>query len=63
VIPVADLLAAGAAGGAAALGIDDWPGIEVDLDHPSLGGVAPSEAHAALVHGCGADVFTPSRDV
>jgi hypothetical protein len=24
--------------------------------------VPPSEAHAALVHGCGADVVTPSRD-
>jgi formimidoylglutamate deiminase len=63
VIPVADLLAAGAAAGAAALGIDDWPGIEVELDHPSLLGVAPSEAPAALVHGCGADVLSPSSDV
>jgi formimidoylglutamate deiminase len=63
VIPVADLLAAGAAAGAAALGIDAWPGIGVDLGHPSLRGVAPSEAHAALVHGCGAEVVTPSRDV
>jgi formimidoylglutamate deiminase len=63
VIPVADLLAAGAAAGAAALGIDDWPGIEVELDHPSLLGVAPSEAPAALVHGCGADVLSASSDV
>ena len=62
VIPVADLLAAGAASGAAAVGIDEWPAIEVDLGHPSLRGVAPSETHAALVHGCGADVLTPSRD-
>ncbi|MGH3037087.1 MAG: formimidoylglutamate deiminase [Gaiellaceae bacterium] len=61
VIPVAELLAAGASAGAAALGIDDWPGIEVELDHPSLLGVAPSEAPAALVLGCGADVLTGSR--
>ena len=63
VIPVADLLAAGAAAGAAALGIDDWPGIEVELDHPSLRGVAPSEAPAAIVQGCGADVLSASSDV
>jgi formimidoylglutamate deiminase len=62
VVPVADLLTAGTAAGGTALGIDDWPGIEVDLDHASLRGVPPSEAHAALVHGCGADVVTPSRD-
>ena len=63
VIPVPDLLAAGSAAGAEALGIDDWPGIEVDLGHRSLRGVAPDEAHAALVHGSGADVLTPSTDV
>jgi formimidoylglutamate deiminase len=62
VVPVADLLTAGTAAGGAALGIDDWPGIEVDLDHASLRGVPPSEALAALVHGCGADVLTRSRD-
>jgi formimidoylglutamate deiminase len=63
VIRVADLFEVGGSAGAAALGIDGWPGIEVDLDHPSLRGVAPSEAPAALVHGCGADVLTRSRDV
>ena len=61
VISVAELLAAGASAGAAALGIDDWPGIEVELDHPSLLGVAPSEAPAALVLGCAADVLVGSR--
>jgi formimidoylglutamate deiminase len=63
VIRVADLLEVGASAGAAALGIDDWPGIEIDLEHPCLRGVAPSEAAAALVHGCGADVVTRSREV
>jgi formimidoylglutamate deiminase len=61
VIPVPELLAVGASAGAAALGIDDWPGIEVELDHPSLLGVAPSEAPAALVLGCSADVLAGSR--
>jgi formimidoylglutamate deiminase len=63
VIRVPDLLEVGASAGAAALGIDEWPGIEVDLDHPCLRGVAPSEAPAALVHGCGGDVVTRSREV
>jgi formimidoylglutamate deiminase len=58
VIPVADLLAIGARG--AALGIADRPAVDVDLDHPSLRGVAFEDVPAALVHGCGADVFASS---
>ena len=46
----------GGASGAAALGIDAWAGIEVDLDHRSLDGVAEEHLRAALVAGCGADV-------
>ena len=46
----------GGASGAAALGIDDWNGIEVDLDHQSLAGVSEDHLRAALVAGCGADV-------
>jgi formimidoylglutamate deiminase len=57
VIPVSKLLETGAHGGARALGLDEWPGVEIDLGHASLHGVASSELHAALVHGCGADVF------
>jgi formimidoylglutamate deiminase len=57
VIPVPDLLEIGSAEGARALGLDDWPAIEVDLGHASLGGVAESEVEAALVFGCGADVI------
>ena len=57
VIPVPELLAIGAAGGAKAIGLDDWPGIEADLGHPSLAGVAGREVEAALVFGCGADVL------
>jgi formimidoylglutamate deiminase len=55
VIAVADLLAIGTRG--AALGIADWPSVDVDLDHPSLRGVVRQDVPAALVHGCGADVF------
>jgi formimidoylglutamate deiminase len=59
VIPVARLLEIGSLEGAAALGLGEWPGAEVDLGHPSLRGVDPADASAALVHGCGADVFLP----
>jgi formimidoylglutamate deiminase len=57
VIPVEQLLEIGAAGGARALGLEEWPGVEVDLGHRSLLGVAPGDVPAALVHGCGADVL------
>ncbi|MGH3034061.1 MAG: amidohydrolase family protein [Gaiellaceae bacterium] len=56
VIPPADLLRIGADDGAASLGLETWPGIEVDLDHPSLRGVSREEVPAALVFGCAADV-------
>ncbi len=42
--------------GARALGLDEWPGIEIDLAHRSLEGVASDHVAAALVAGCGADV-------
>jgi len=57
VIPVDELLAIGSAAGGAALGLTAWPGVEVDLGHVSLRGVEPPDVPAALVHGCGADVF------
>jgi formimidoylglutamate deiminase len=57
VIPVSELLEIGSAEGAKALDLDAWPEIEVDLTHPSLARVAPDEVEAALVFGCGADVF------
>jgi formimidoylglutamate deiminase len=57
VIPVPELLEIGSAEGAKAIGLDDWPGIEADLHHPSLGGVAGNEVEAALVFGCGSDVL------
>jgi formimidoylglutamate deiminase len=57
VVSVSTLLCFGADEGAAALGVTTWPDAEVDLDHPSLAGVAPQDVHAALVFGCSADVF------
>ena len=57
VIPVDELRAIGSAAGGAALGLTAWPGVEVDLGHVSLLGVEPPDVPAALVHGCGADVF------
>ena len=56
VLSTDDLWEIGGASGAAAIGIDAWDGIEVDLDHRSLDGVAPDHLRAALVAGCGADV-------
>jgi formimidoylglutamate deiminase len=52
-----DLLAMGSAAGALALGLDGWPSVDVDLDHPSLRGVAPDHVEAALLTSCAADVL------
>jgi formimidoylglutamate deiminase len=59
VIGVDGLLCMGADEGAAALGLEDWADVAVDLDHPSLLGVEPGDVHAALVFGCSADVLAP----
>ena len=56
VVPPDALLAIGAGGGGAALGLDRWANIEIDLAHRSLAGVAPGEVPAGLVFGCAADV-------
>src|SRR5256885_2001507 len=58
VLSVSTLLCCGADEGAASLGLERWPDVEVDFEHPSLAGVEPGDLHAALVFGCGADVFT-----
>ena len=50
----AALLEIGSAGGAASLGLDAVPEIDIDLTHPQLRGVA--DPRAALVAGCTADV-------
>jgi formimidoylglutamate deiminase len=57
IIDVSELFEIGSGEGARALGLDDWPGTEVDLEHPSIAGVAREDARSALVFGCGADVI------
>src|SRR5436305_4670949 len=51
------LLCFGADEGAAALGLEGWGEIEIDLEHPSLLGVDPALVFPALVSGCAADVL------
>ncbi len=51
------LLCFGADEGGAALGLVSWPDVEVDLEHPSLRGIAREDLLDALVFGCGADVL------
>jgi formimidoylglutamate deiminase len=60
VISLDRLLAFGSDEGAAALGIDAWPEIEIDVEHVSLARVAEADLLAALVQGCSADVVRPS---
>jgi formimidoylglutamate deiminase len=57
VISVSTLLCCGADEGAASLGVERWPEVDVDLDHASLAGVEAGDVHAALIFGCGAEVF------
>jgi formimidoylglutamate deiminase len=53
------LLCFGADEGAAALGIEHWPDVRVDVEHRSLRGVAEGDLLGALVFGCSADVLVP----
>ena len=55
VLSVDTLLCCGADEGAAALGIESWDEVEVDLDHPSLRDV--ENVFEGLIFGCAADVF------
>jgi formimidoylglutamate deiminase len=59
VFSVDELLAIGSDEGAASLGIERWPAIEIDASHPQLRGV--DEPLCALVHGCSADVVRSTR--
>ncbi len=56
VISVDRLLAFGADEGAAALGLERWPDVVVDAEHPSLRGVGEADVLPALVFGCDAGV-------
>jgi formimidoylglutamate deiminase len=50
------LLRFGADEGAASLGIESWPQIEIDREHPSLRGLDPAELLDALVFSASAEV-------
>jgi formimidoylglutamate deiminase len=54
VLTIDALLAIGSDEGAASLGLEQWPEIEIDLSHPQLRGV--DEPLYALIHSCSADV-------
>jgi formimidoylglutamate deiminase len=54
------LLSFGADEGAAALGLQSWSEIAIDLEHPSLGGIPEQDVFAALVSGCSAEVLAPA---
>jgi formimidoylglutamate deiminase len=58
VVSVSSLLCFGSDEGAAALGLERWPDVEVDLEHTSLAGIEAGDVHGALVFGCGAEVFS-----
>jgi hypothetical protein len=55
VFSVEALLEIGSCAGAAALGLDSWPDVSIDLSHPQLGGV--DDWRSALVAGCSAEVL------
>jgi formimidoylglutamate deiminase len=55
VFSVDSLLSIGSDEGAAALGIDEWPAVEVDTSHVQLRDV--DDPLCALVHSCSADVL------
>jgi formimidoylglutamate deiminase len=57
VMSVESLLCYGADEGGAALGLDRWDDVLVDLGHVSLRGVSEEDVLAALVFGCGAEVL------
>jgi formimidoylglutamate deiminase len=52
------LLCFGADEGAAALGLERWDDVSIDIEHPSLAGIDEADVFAALVFGCSADVLS-----
>jgi formimidoylglutamate deiminase len=62
VMSIDALLAAGSVGGAAALGLDEWPDATVDLTHPQLRGVDEAAVYDALVFGCASSVLWKTSD-
>ena len=42
--------------GADAIGVESWPAIEIDLEHPALAGTERENVPGALIAGCSSDV-------
>ena len=42
--------------GADAIGVESWPAIEIDLEHPALAGTERESVPGALIAGCSSDV-------
>ncbi len=62
VVSLDALLSFGSDEGAAALGLEQWPDVEVELGHAALRGVAREDVLDALVFSCAADVFAAPDD-
>jgi formimidoylglutamate deiminase len=62
VVPVDDLLAIGTSEGAAALGLERWPDVSIDLDAPQLRGVDEDGLAQGLLFGCSSSVFAKIDD-
>jgi len=60
VLTAGDLLCIGSDEGAAALGLSEWPEVEVDLEHASLAGIDEADLPCALVYGSAGDVLSPT---
>jgi formimidoylglutamate deiminase len=57
IVSVESLLCFGSDEGAASLGLDAWPDVDVDLSHGQLEGVEEADIFGALIFSCSADVF------
>jgi formimidoylglutamate deiminase len=57
IVSTSSLLCFGADEGAAALGLERWDEVEIDLGHRSLQDIEGCDLFGALVFGCAADVF------
>ncbi len=62
VIPVDALLSIGSEEGAAALGLDTWPGVSIDVSHRQLRGVDEGAVYEALVFSCTGGVLRKMSD-
>jgi formimidoylglutamate deiminase len=59
IVSVESLLCFGSDEGAAALGLEQWPDVELDVSHRQFEGVDEGDVFAALVFSCSAEVFAP----